>query len=175
MKFGVLLAVPRNGARKSPRNLASCSILIGAFDTRQFYWKRLWTVQFSRWYIPYYAFPLSGWIYICSHRSPRRKIQKWTLAVEILTRGISYVTLGLDKLKVLRYKGCGCHLAPFHVVQLILIRFTQQKIFHETYVQNRIKNWTLYLGMVIGTTCFFCWFLNWTCKSSLLCSLLSVE
>ena len=34
MKFGVLLAVPRNEARKSPRNPASCSTLTCAFDAK---------------------------------------------------------------------------------------------------------------------------------------------
>ena len=36
VKFGVLLVVSRNEARKSLRNPASCSILIGAFDARKF-------------------------------------------------------------------------------------------------------------------------------------------
>ena len=32
VKFGVLLATPRNEARKSPRNLASYLVLTGAFN-----------------------------------------------------------------------------------------------------------------------------------------------
>ena len=34
MKCGVLLAIPRNEARKSPRKPTSCSKLMGAFDTK---------------------------------------------------------------------------------------------------------------------------------------------
>ena len=37
MKFGVLLAVARNETRKNPRNPASCSIPIGAFDANKTY------------------------------------------------------------------------------------------------------------------------------------------
>ena len=35
VKFGVLLAIPRNEARKNPRNHASCSSLTGAFDAKK--------------------------------------------------------------------------------------------------------------------------------------------
>ena len=36
MKFGVLLALPRNEVRKSPRNLASCYVLTCASDANKF-------------------------------------------------------------------------------------------------------------------------------------------
>ena len=35
VKFGVLLAAPRNEARKNPRNLASCPVLTNAFDAKK--------------------------------------------------------------------------------------------------------------------------------------------
>ena len=35
VKFGALLAVPRNEARKSPRNHARCLVLTGAFDAKK--------------------------------------------------------------------------------------------------------------------------------------------
>ena len=44
MKFGVLLVVPRNEARKSPRNPASCSTLTCAFDTKTLIEKK------NRWF-----------------------------------------------------------------------------------------------------------------------------
>ena len=36
VKFGVLLAVPRNEARKSMRNPTSCLVLTCAFDAKKF-------------------------------------------------------------------------------------------------------------------------------------------
>ena len=36
VKFGLLLAVPRNEARKSPRNPSSCSVMIGELDAKKF-------------------------------------------------------------------------------------------------------------------------------------------
>ena len=39
--FGVLLASPRIEARKSPRNLASCSTLTCAFDAKKILNKRM--------------------------------------------------------------------------------------------------------------------------------------
>ena len=36
MKFGVLLAILRNEAKKIPRNLASCLVLTCVFDTKKF-------------------------------------------------------------------------------------------------------------------------------------------
>ena len=35
VKFGVLLDVPRNEARKNLRNLASCSVLTSDFDAKK--------------------------------------------------------------------------------------------------------------------------------------------
>ena len=35
MKFGVSLAIPWNGVRKSQRNLASCSVLTGTFNAKK--------------------------------------------------------------------------------------------------------------------------------------------
>ena len=36
MNFGLLLAVPRNEARKNPRKPASCSVMSCAFDAKKF-------------------------------------------------------------------------------------------------------------------------------------------
>ena len=44
-KFGVLLATPRNEARKFPRNHASCTVLTSAFDAKTIIEKKLDTVQ----------------------------------------------------------------------------------------------------------------------------------
>ena len=41
VKFGVLLAVPRNEARKSPRNYASCAVSTCAFDAKTLLKKRM--------------------------------------------------------------------------------------------------------------------------------------
>ena len=35
VKFGVLLAIPRNEARQNPRNLANCSVLTSAFNAKK--------------------------------------------------------------------------------------------------------------------------------------------
>ena len=46
LKFGVLLAVPRNEAIKNPRNPTICLILIEAFDAKKIVEKKECTVQF---------------------------------------------------------------------------------------------------------------------------------
>ena len=35
VKFGMSLAVPKNGARKNPRNPASCLVLMSACDAKK--------------------------------------------------------------------------------------------------------------------------------------------
>ena len=45
MKSGVLLALLKNEARKSPRNLASCWVLTGVFDAKKILRRREWTIQ----------------------------------------------------------------------------------------------------------------------------------
>ena len=96
VRFGVLLAIVRNEARKSPRNPASRSVLKGAFDAKKHLLKnKMHGSIFLRWYEPYCTLHLYSWIYIYSHWSPRKKPQKWTHDAWILPRGISYVTLGL--------------------------------------------------------------------------------
>ena len=96
VKFGVLLAVGRNEARKNPINPTSCLVLTCAFDAKKHYWKRDWTL--SKFWGDLY--PTTPSLYTVGFTPiaidlPKRKIQKWTPTTWILRRGISYVTLGL--------------------------------------------------------------------------------
>ena len=97
VQFGVLLAVPRNEARNKPEK--PCKLfgtdMCFRCPQKKLLIKRMDGLIFLRWCVPYYTLPLYGWINIYSHRSPWRKIQKWTHAIEILPWRISYVNLGL--------------------------------------------------------------------------------
>ena len=79
MKFGLLLAVLKNKARKSLKDSGSCSILTCAFNAQKLkklkikMKKRMDDSKNSRWFVPYDILSLYGWIYIYSHRSPQRK------------------------------------------------------------------------------------------------------
>ena len=76
VKFGVLLAIPRN-----ERNLASCSVLTCAFCAKLF-------IERDNGHVPYYTLPLYDWTYIYSYRSPQRKIQKEHMLLDSSSRNI---------------------------------------------------------------------------------------
>ena len=103
MKFGVLLAVPRNETRKNPRNPASCSVLIGAFDAKLInkykciflyllFW--IWRFKFLSWFVPYYTSLYIVGFTFTTIDLPEEKF-KMNNAARILPREIPYVTLGL--------------------------------------------------------------------------------
>ena len=56
VKFGVLLDIPTNEVRKSPRNHVSCSILKCAFNAKNIYIEKGMDGSiFLRWFVPYYT------------------------------------------------------------------------------------------------------------------------
>ena len=99
VKFGVLLAVPRNEARKKPEKPCKlCGIDMSFCCKKKLLKKKNGRFKFLSWNVSHYTLPLHGSIYTYNHdRSPRRKKNsKWTpVAAWILPRGTSYVTAGL--------------------------------------------------------------------------------
>ena len=103
VKDGVFLAVPRpyRGMRQG-KTRETLQVVrywhVLSMQQKLLEKKRMDSSRNFRWCISYYTLPLYGWIYIYSHQSPQRKIQKWTHVARIFPRGISYVTLGLSGL-----------------------------------------------------------------------------
>ena len=70
VKFRVLLAVPRNEARKSLRMPASCLVLTCAFDAKMLIEKESGRFKISKVTCTLLYLHLYSWVYICSHQSP---------------------------------------------------------------------------------------------------------
>ena len=91
VKFRVLLAIPRNKARKAQGTLQVVQYWDVLSMQKNLSKKRMDGSDFLRWFVPYYTLCLYNQIYICTHRSPRRKVKKWTHVARILPWDWHYI------------------------------------------------------------------------------------